>query len=113
MTPLRSGPSAFFAPSPIWWQALHLLNCALPFSTSSAEATAGAASTIAAAKTHLFIRKFLPFVRFRALERRIQAQLPYWQFLPEPALNILPHRSRYTSAFVEIAGGSGVVSGDF
>ena len=49
------------APSPTWWQALHLLKTVLPASASAAEAATGMAATIAAARTHLRIVCFLSF----------------------------------------------------
>ena len=63
-TAFRSGPTAFL---PSWWQALHLLNTVLPASASAAEAAAGIAATMAAAKTHLRIFCFLSFRQTLAL----------------------------------------------
>src|ERR1700730_13899214 len=56
-SPLSSGPTLFFAPSPTEWHGRHFLNDCSPAATSCAEAAAvEAASTIAARTACLITR---------------------------------------------------------
>jgi hypothetical protein len=61
-TPLRWGPTLFFAPGPAPWQGAHFLNIFFPASASCAEATAGTATIIQIATTHLSIPISFPAI---------------------------------------------------
>src|SRR5688572_15038780 len=64
-SPFNSGPTLFLAPSPIAWQARHLLNEVLPAAASCASAPGAAANevtTTSALKVDVFMwgSSFLP-----------------------------------------------------
>jgi hypothetical protein len=62
LSPLSWGPTLFFAPGPTEWQAAHFLNIFFPASASCAEATAGTATIIQVATTHLSIPISFPAI---------------------------------------------------
>src|ERR1700730_14863580 len=59
-SPLSSGPTLFFAPSPTEWQGRHFLNDCSPAATSCAEAAAVEAASAIAARTARLITR-VPF----------------------------------------------------